>query len=198
MKKVRRILGLESQPSPTCGQRRRVLAGLAAGMVCLSLPELAEAATRKDARTLAFTQLHTGESLSLVYRVGHAYIPRAFDRLRHLLRDFRTEQTHSMDPELYDLLWHLHREVDSNEPFEIISAYRSPQTNRMLRARSAHSGVAKHSLHMYGRAIDIRLADVHLAHLHHAAVSLKRGGVGYYPRSNFIHVDTGRVRYWGS
>jgi uncharacterized protein YcbK (DUF882 family) len=114
--------------------------------------------------------------------------------INHLLRDHRTGDTVQMDRELLDLLYSLQHKVESKKEFQVISGYRSPKTNAMLRSKS--SGVAKKSLHMQGKAIDIRLPGTSLKNLRKAAVALKSGGVGYYPNSNFVHVDTGRVRYW--
>lgn len=187
----------EATDQSPCASRRRVITCLAgaAALPLLSLPELSEAAVRKNARLLAFKHLHTGEKLAVVYRIGGDYVPQAMQQLRHLTRDFRTGDMHSMDPNLYDVLWQLSRDVGTSHPFEIISAYRSPQTNQALRSRSRHSGVATRSLHMDGAAMDICLADVKLTDLRDAALDLKAGGVGYYPEG-FIHVDTGRVRRW--
>lgn len=187
----------ESVEQPPSQARRRVLTYMAGAMALpmLSLPELAEAAMKKNARLLAFNHLHTGEKLAVVYRMGGNYVPQAMQQLRHLTRDFRTGGMHHMDPNLYDLLWQLSRDVNTTQPFEIISAFRSPQTNQALRSRSRHSGVATHSLHMEGAAMDICLADTQLTELRDAALDLKAGGVGYYPEG-FIHVDTGRVRRW--
>lgn len=187
----------ESVEPATCQERRRVLTYMvgAAALPMLSLPELAEAAIKKSARLLAFKHLHTGENLAVVYRVGGHYVPDAMQQLRYLTRDFRTGDRHSMDPNLYDVLWQLGQDVKTVQPFEIISAYRSPHTNQTLRNRSRHTGVATHSLHMEGAAMDICLADVRLTELRDAALDLKAGGVGYYPEG-FIHVDTGRVRRW--
>lgn len=186
-----------AEASAPCEARRRVLSYMAgaAALPLLSLPELSEAATRKNARLLAFNHLHTGEKLAVVYKIGNDYVPEALQQLRHLTRDFRTGDVHSMDPNLYDLLWHISQDVETTQPFEIISAFRSPQTNQALRNRSRHSGVATRSLHMDGCAMDICLADVRLTDLRDAALDLKAGGVGYYPEG-FIHVDTGRVRRW--
>lgn len=203
MRLVRRLfdtsvfrLTAAEEPSPCLG-RRRVLSYMAgaAALPLLSLPELSEAAIKKNARLLAFNHLHTGEKLAVVYKIGNDYVPNAMQQLRHLTRDFRTGSMHTMDPNLYDLLWHLSQDVKTEQPFEIISAFRSPQTNQALRNRSRHSGVATHSLHMEGCAMDICLADVRLTELRDAALDLKAGGVGYYPEG-FIHVDTGRVRRW--
>lgn len=187
----------DSAEQSPCQTRRRVLTYMAgaAALPMLSLPELAEAAMKKNARLLAFNHLHTGEKLAVVYRIGGDYVPKAMQQLRHLTRDFRTGDMHNMDPNLYDLLWQLSRDVTTTQPFEIVSAFRSPQTNQALRSRSRHSGVASRSLHMDGAAMDICLADVKLVELRDAALDLKAGGVGYYPEG-FIHVDTGRVRRW--
>ncbi len=125
---------------------------------------------------------------------GNAFDKGALADINHILRDFRTGDVHPIDVQLLDLLTELHRKTGSKQPFQIISGYRSPKTNSMLSAES--SGVAKRSMHLDGKAIDIRLADVNLRALHETAVSMKRGGVGMYTASNFVHVDTGRVRYW--
>jgi uncharacterized protein YcbK (DUF882 family) len=145
-------------------------------------------------RTLAFDHLHTGERLSLDYYDGGRYVPDALAAVEHLLRDFRTGEVGSIDPVLLDLLHALAARTGSTRPFQIISGYRSPATNAALRRRSG--GVASGSLHMHGKAIDIRLADVPLPALRDAALALRAGGVGYYPGSDFVHVDTGRVRFW--
>ena len=143
---------------------------------------------------LAFHNLHTGESLTAVYRDGGSLVPDALDAVNHVLRDYRTGDVHPIDPRLLDLLSALSARVDTRAPFQVISGYRSPATNAMLHAHS--DGVAKSSLHMKGLAIDIRLADVDLGRLHGAALSMAAGGVGYYPTSDFVHVDVGAVRRW--
>jgi uncharacterized protein YcbK (DUF882 family) len=146
-------------------------------------------------REVAVHNLHTGESLSAVYFDRGQYVPDALSAMNHVLRDFRTGDIHEMDPQLFDL-WHTIRDVtESREPFQIISGYRSPHTNEMLRETT--NGVAQNSFHMRGKASDIRLPDVQLAHLHKAALAIGRGGVGYYPSSDFVHVDVGPVRHWG-
>ena len=146
-------------------------------------------------RALAFDNLHTGEKLKIDYWVEGKYVPEALHDINHLLRDYRNGEVHVIDPKLLDLLNHLHRRIGSNAPFEVISGYRSPATNAMLHAHS--KGVASHSLHMKGMAIDIRLADRNLKNLHHNALDMRAGGVGYYPSLDFVHVDVGRVRRWG-
>jgi uncharacterized protein YcbK (DUF882 family) len=158
---------------------------------------VAAAAPAVPTRALAFVHTHTRETMDIAYAVNGQYQAGALARLNHLLRDFRTGEKKPIDPKLFDLLHELSMALGTDAPYHIISGYRSPVTNAMLRERGgAHTGVASKSLHMVGKAIDIRLPDVKLKTLREAAASLKRGGVGYYPSSNFVHVDTGRVRYW--
>lgn len=145
-------------------------------------------------RSLKLYNIHTGESLATEFFAQGRYVPEALKEANYLLRDFRTGDVEAIDPELLDLLAKLHGVLDSREPFHVISGYRSPKTNAMLRKRS--SGVAKKSYHMRGKAIDVYLPDRDLALLRRAAMNLKRGGVGYYPKSGFVHIDTGRVRSW--
>jgi uncharacterized protein YcbK (DUF882 family) len=145
-------------------------------------------------RTLRFYHTHTGDSLKVVYFRGGEYDAKALARLRVFLADWRDGKQHDFDPELMDILWQLQLATGSNNTWEVISAYRSPETNAMLSSRS--SGVAKKSQHLLGNAIDVRLRDYDTRKLHQAAKDLKMGGVGYYAGSDFVHVDTGRVRYW--
>jgi len=145
-------------------------------------------------RSLSFHHLHTGERLAVKYFAYGDYLPDALLNVNHVLRDWRTDQVHPIDPALLDLLYDLHRATGSKRPFDVICGYRSPATNAMLARKSEQ--VATRSLHLRGKAIDIRLADVPLSRLRDEALGLKRGGVGYYPGSNFVHVDTGRVRSW--
>ncbi len=146
------------------------------------------------ARALSFDNLHTGEKLTIDYWMNGAYVSDALGTINHLLRDYRNNQVHAIEPKLLDLLSVLRKAVGSNAPVQVISGYRSPATNAIMHAES--HGVAAKSLHMQGMAIDIRLADCALDRLHAAARSLRLGGVGYYPASDFVHVDVGRVRYW--
>ncbi|NJD35361.1 MAG: DUF882 domain-containing protein [Betaproteobacteria bacterium] len=148
-----------------------------------------------EARTLSFFHTHTGEHLSLVYAVGEKHLPQALGTLNHFLRDHYSGVVGKIDPNLFDLLFRLHRELGSNKPFEVISGFRSSLTNAMLR-QTRGGGVAKHSLHMDGKAMDLRLAGTSLADVRDAAISLGQGGVGYYQTEQFVHVDTGRVRSW--
>lgn len=143
---------------------------------------------------VSFRNAHTSESFSGVYRVGDKYLPEAFGQINYVLRDFRTGGVKMIDPHLMDLIYWMHFQSGSQKPFEVVSGYRSPHTNAML--RRASSGVARKSLHMEGKAIDLRLGGVKLSKLHHIALDMRAGGVGFYPRSNFLHVDTGRIRHW--
>ncbi len=173
--------------------RRHFVVALAATVPGLAIPRRAVAG-RADARVLKFDHTHTGERLSVEYFGGGAYEPDALATVNHFLRDFRTGDVHPIDAGLLDLLHGLTNLTQTSKPFQVISGYRSPATNAML--HRASEGVAVGSLHMQGQAIDIRLADVPLDKLRKAALSYGRGGVGYYPASDFVHVDTGRVRHW--
>jgi uncharacterized protein YcbK (DUF882 family) len=144
-------------------------------------------------RRLSFRHTHTRESLSIVYAMDEAYIPSSLERIDWFLRDFRSGESHPIDPKLLDQLHQLAESTRSSAPYEVISGYRSAATNEYLQRRG---GVATYSLHMEGRAIDVRLPDVKLADLRDAAKSLGAGGVGFYPKSQFVHLDTGGARYW--
>jgi uncharacterized protein YcbK (DUF882 family) len=174
--------------------RRQALATLAAATAGAVLPGRSWAATRSGSRALQFAHLHTGERLAVEYCTAGQYVPDALAAVNTLLRDFRTGDVRPIDPALLDLLYDLQDATGADRPFQVISGYRSPATNAALRRRS--HGVASGSLHMVGRAIDIRVAGVPLASLRRAATSLRQGGVGYYPASNFVHVDTGKIRTW--
>lgn len=185
--------------------RRNFLGIGAAAAAAALVPGKAFAATAPAARAgglaperaLSFFHTHTGERLTTAYCSGGDYIGGALQHVNTLLRDFRVNEIKPIDPDLLDLLFELNGTLETAQPFHVISGYRSPQTNAMLHERGgAQSGVATHSLHMEGKAIDIRVPGVKLEHLRDAAKSLKIGGVGFYPASNFVHVDTGRVRYW--
>ncbi len=148
-----------------------------------------------SARDLSFYHIHTGEKISLTYFADGQYQPDALAALNHFLRDWRTGDVHDIDPRVFDQLVALQAKVDTGGAFNVICGYRSPATNAMLHERSER--VATHSLHMEGPAMDLCLPGKDLSQLHEAALSLKAGGVGYYPASNFIHMDTGPVRRWG-
>ena len=174
--------------------RRRLCAtgAIALAFPMLALPRRVHAGSAP--RSLALAHTHTGENLTIQYAQGDSYVPAALRALNHFLRDFRTGEAHPIEPRLLDQLHELATVTGTRSPFQVISGFRSETTNRDLRAHS--SGVASRSLHLDGRAVDIRLADIKLDTLRDAALSLKAGGVGYYRDSDFVHVDTGRVRRW--
>lgn len=178
--------------------RRQLLkTGLLASIVCLApLPVWARYGLfDAPMRSLSLLNTHTGERLrKVVYWEQGSYLPEALQDISYVLRDHRTDEVHSIDPMTIDLMAALSRTVEAESPFEIISGYRSPQSNSDLRANNR--GVAKNSFHMQGRAVDLRLKGVPLKVLRKAALRLRMGGVGYYPKSNFVHVDTGSVRSW--
>ena len=147
-----------------------------------------------SARRLVFNSLHTGETLNVVYWENGAYLPEALSAVNHVLRDHRTGEVHDIDPRLLDLLTALSVKLETAGRYSVISGYRSPLTNAALHAESRQ--VASGSLHLKGQAIDIRMAGIDLNHVHNAALDLGVGGVGYYPTSDFVHVDVGRVRRW--
>ena len=181
--------------APTSQSRRRLLRGIAAGLpgMLLLAPTLSPAAVRSP-RTLSFYHTHTDERCSVLYYDNGRYLNDGLGELNRFLRDFRNDEVHRIDPALLDTLHALQQLTESRGRFEVISGYRSPTTNAML--RKASNGVAKKSLHMQGRAIDVRLTDRDISKLHKAALTLKQGGVGYYRKSRFVHLDTGRVRSW--
>lgn len=153
-----------------------------------------DAAANGDTRTLSFFHTHTRESTTVTFRKNGRYDDQALSQLNWFLRDWRTNEPTKMDPRLFDVLWEVYRETGSREPIHIVSSYRSPATNGMLRRRS--SGVSEHSQHMLGKAMDIRLPDVETGRLRAIAMKMQYGGVGYYASSEFVHVDTGSVRAW--
>ncbi|HTY79091.1 MAG TPA: DUF882 domain-containing protein [Candidatus Bathyarchaeia archaeon] len=173
--------------------RRRFLRLGSLGAATLLVPAR-HAAAHARARTLAFRNLHTDEFLEVVYRADNQYAPDALTRIDWLLRDYRTGEVHEIDRGLLDLLSALRDALDTKEPFEVISGYRSAATNARLAATT--TGVSQASLHVAGMAIDIRVPGRPLETLRAAATSLRGGGVGYYRRSDFVHVDVGPVRYW--
>ena len=180
-----------------CKRRRRLLkAGMAFALIGLNVrPALANFEEKNPTlRELAFYNLHTGESLKTDYWAEGDYLPDAMANIDYILRDFRTNQVLPIDPQLLDLLNGLRSTLGTTQPFQIISGYRSPATNFTLATNS--DGVAKGSLHMQGKAIDLRIEGTALGDLRQAAMGLQGGGVGYYPKSNFVHVDVGRVRHW--
>lgn len=145
-------------------------------------------------RQLDFYHTHTEKSLSIIYYDGKEYIPSALEQINHFLSDFRSGDTHPIDTAVLDILFELRSLLDSVGVFEVISGYRSPETNAMLRKQGR--SVAKRSLHMEGKAIDVRLRGVNTSRLYEAAIGLKAGGIGFYSASDFVHIDSGRVRTW--
>lgn len=165
-----------------------------AGAALVAIAPMAAWARASQCRSLSFVHTHTGETLSCVYYQEGGYDQATLARVNHFLRDFRTDEVHAIDPGVLDILFAVRSRADRDDPFHVISGYRSPATNAWLRSHS--SGVATHSLHMEGRAIDVRLPGFPTRRLRDIGVAMRRGGVGYYPASDFVHLDTGRVRSW--
>jgi len=178
--------------APAGFSRRSFLGGMAAVAGGLLLPP--RRALASGERDVSLVHVHTGERLAVTYFGGGTYLAHGLRRVETFLRDFRTGERHPIDPALLDQLHGLRVKTGTSAPFQVISGYRSPRTNAALRAGGG--GQARHSLHMQGRAVDVRLADVSSAALRDAALELSLGGVGYYPADDFVHVDTGPVRRW--
>jgi uncharacterized protein YcbK (DUF882 family) len=196
--------------------RRKVLFGFGAAAAAVAVPTILEGAALKrsplaapaiinpaatalaaspaELRRVSIHNLHTGDRFDEVYWQKGAYVPDALAAAQYALRDWRNGEEHFMDPKLFDALHGISQKLGTTQPFQIISGYRSPVTNAMLHARS--EGVASHSQHMLGKASDVRVDGVELATLHKAALAQQAGGVGFYPVSNFVHVDVARVRTW--
>lgn len=151
-------------------------------------------ASSSGQRQLSFYHTHTHRNLRVTYAIGGEYVESALAEINVFLADFRNGEQLVIDPALLDLIYDVRESLGGTGAFEVISAYRSPGTNEMLRSKS--SGVAKNSQHLLGNAIDVRLRGVSTVALRDAAISLQRGGVGYYQSSDFVHIDTGRVRRW--
>lgn len=144
--------------------------------------------------SVSFSNQRSGETFSGVYRVGNKYLPQAFERINYVMRDVREDEIFPMDPRVVDIISLVHKYLQTDEPYTLLSGYRSPHTNAML--RSSGEGVAKRSLHMSGQAIDVRLGEISAQNIRKAAVKLGAGGVGYYPKSGFVHMDSGAFRTW--
>ena len=186
-------MSINGSGNPSCDRRRVLGLAVAAGcglMLAAARPAGAQGATRK----LEFHSLHTGEKLAATYWENGRYLATGLREIDHVLRDFRTGDVHPIDPALLDLLYRLRLAMDYDGPIAVISGYRCPATNAMLAARSKR--VAKNSYHVRGMAIDFRLPGRQLATVRDSAVALALGGVGYYPESDFVHVDTGPPRAW--
>lgn len=176
----------------TRSTRRDLLKSAVCLLPAIAVPGLSLAAVPQT-RRLRFSHCHTSEKLDVIYSEAGMYLPDALEEINGLLRDFRSGEVHPIDTGLLDILFELQTRT-GGDVYEIISGYRSPATNEMLRKKGG--GVARRSYHMRGMAMDVRLRGVDTARLREAALALKAGGVGYYPRSDFIHLDTGRVRFW--
>src|SRR5262249_32359208 len=167
---------------------------IAALLVFIACKTMTPAAAEGETRTISFHHTHTNEDLTVTYKRNGRYDEEALNKINYLLRDWRQQEPTKMDPQVIDLLWEVHHEVGAKEPIWVVCGYRSPGTNEMLRKRS--SGVAKFSQHMNGKAIDFYIPGVPLEQLQAAGLRAQRGGVGIYPASNFVHMDTGSVRHW--
>jgi uncharacterized protein YcbK (DUF882 family) len=188
---------MNDKSEPAANSRRRFLAGLAApavmGLAGL-LPGRAALAAIPE-RSLVLQSRELGETVRTVYYAEGDYMRTALGEIRHIFRDKHNDSEIDIDPQLLDTLWLIQRRLSPRGPLEVVCGYRSPQTNAML--RRTMSGVAANSFHMYGKAVDLRIPGCPLGTLHRLALNLEAGGVGYYPRSNFIHIDTGPLRNWG-
>ncbi len=175
-------------------RRSFIKAGLAL-IAYNALPSFAYAhITKQPTRSLHLHNIHTGESIKTIYWEEGVYITESMKDISYILRDHHTNDMKDINPHLLDIVSYLHRALDTSRPFEVISGYRSPHTNAMLCRYSR--GVNPHSLHMEGKAIDLRLGNKHLKTIRNKAVAMHQGGVGYYPRSDFVHLDVGPVKYW--
>ena len=176
--------------------RRRLLRlGALAAASCLPCPALAlERTAQRFERALDFYNVHTGENLRTVYWIKGKYLPTSLRDINYVLRDHHSDQVKPIDPQLLDLLYTIDKIVGLRDSFHVLSAYRSPETNAMLRLY--YSGVAEHSMHIEGKAVDVRFSGRDLQMVRRLATDLQWGGVGYYPWSGFVHLDTGPVRTW--
>lgn len=177
-------------------QRLVLVAGSACVLLASGTTQVGNAIANGDTRTIEIYHTHTQESLNITYKRNGSYDAAALEKLNWLLRDWRRDEPVKMDPRLFDIVWETHRAVGSQEPINVVSAYRAPETNAMLRRRSR--AVAKHSQHMQGRAMDFYLTDVSMAKVREIGLKMQRGGVGYYPTAYnpFVHLDSGSVRHW--
>ncbi len=195
--KESKAVELHQEGCPCCvhSHRRRFLMKASVATAGLILgPELARAAAKRD-RLLMMTNPHTGEKIRTIYWTPtEGYIRESLASVSHFMRDFRQNQVRAIDPALLDIVYAISMNIGTRRPFEVMSGYRSPKTNRMLRRRSRN--VAKKSYHMRAKAMDFQVKNVSARTLRRIALSLRKGGVGYYPGARYIHVDTGTVRQW--
>lgn len=191
------LVGIEVSGStvwPRTVSRRVLLGGAACTALCgLAAPAIAK--RRGAYRSLRLVNARTDEWVETVYWVEGTYLGDALTAFNHLMRDWRQDEATAMDPKLLDVLWETHQILDCDEPFQVISGYRTARTNALLRRRNR--GVARNSYHMRGMAVDVTLRTRSVRQIARAAATLEAGGVGRYTRSHFVHFDTGPVRYWG-
>lgn len=165
------------------------------GLSVVAAPSLACAkALDRRSRSLSLFHTRTQQELRVTYASGKTYDRKALTQINRFLRDHQTGQMHVIDPKLLDILWAIQKEIGSKGVYEVISGYRSPKTNRRL--RKGHPGVASHSLHMQGKAVDIRFSGTSLSQIHQCALAMQSGGIGYYPQDGFVHLDSGQFRTW--
>jgi uncharacterized protein YcbK (DUF882 family) len=173
-----------------------ILISVLLGVLLVSSATFSQGTVATESRELSFYHTHTGKRLDVVYWQDGKHVQSALDDINNFLSDFRTGDIVDMDPTLLDLIYDVRDSLGSDGTYQVISAYRSPKTNEMLRGKNATSGVARKSQHLLGKAIDVRLEGIETTRLRDAAIGLQRGGVGYYEQSDFVHMDTGRVRRW--
>ncbi|WP_225675528.1 DUF882 domain-containing protein [Bradyrhizobium hereditatis] len=190
------LAGFARQFNPLALPKAGCRIGLTTLLLLAGAGTVHDATALNETRTLSFHHTHSGEDLTVTFKRDGRYDEEALKKLNHFLRDWRSQEQTTMDRHLFDIIWEVYRDVDGKKPIQIISAYRSPATNSMLRRRS--SGVARFSQHMLGHAMDFYIPDVPLEQIRAAGLRLQRGGVGFYPTSGspFVHLDTGSVRHW--
>jgi len=185
----------EKNSPPVLSRRSFLLTStrIVLGLGVVSAPTIA-CAKAVGKRSLSFVHTRTQQELTITYASGKTYDRKALAQINQFLRDYQTGQVHVIDPKLLDILWAVQGEMGRKGVYEVISGYRSPKTNRGL--RQGHPGVASHSLHMKGQAIDIRFSGANLAQINQCAMAMQSGGVGYYPKDGFVHLDSGQYRTW--
>jgi uncharacterized protein YcbK (DUF882 family) len=190
------LVGFARQFNPLSLPKAGLQIGLTSLLLLAGAGSVHDATALNETRTLSFHHTHSDEDLTVTFKRDGRYDEEALKQLNHFLRDWRSQEQTTMDRHLFDILWEVYRDVDGKKPIQIISSYRSPATNAMLRRRS--SGVARFSQHMLGHAMDFYIPDIPLEQIRYAGLSLQRGGVGFYPTSGspFVHLDTGSVRHW--
>src|SRR4051812_34619314 len=190
------LAGFARQFNPLALPKAGYRIGLTSLLLLAGAGSVHDATALNETRTLSFHHTHSDEDLTVTFKRDGRYDEEALKKINHFLRDWRSQDQTTMDRHLFDILWEVYRDVDGKKPIQIISAYRSPATNSMLRRRS--SGVARFSQHMLGHAMDFFIPEVPLEQIRAAGLRLQRGGVGFYPTSGspFVHLDTGSVRHW--